>query len=87
MLKTFICVPNPSFTRHFTWNWQKFIETDVHAEGLSLEMPIYVVNEGHEPSFFTRFFVWDSSKANVRTLPFLTHTNTLKHLHWHQIET
>lgn len=43
----------------------KFIEKDVLTEGLSLEMPIYVVAEGHEPSYFTRFFEWDSSKANM----------------------
>lgn len=55
-----------SLTNHFTRNWQKFLETDVLSEELSLETPIYVVTEGHEPTFFTRFFEWDSSKANVR---------------------
>ncbi|KAK9280361.1 hypothetical protein L1049_014050 [Liquidambar formosana] len=43
----------------------KFIEADILAEGLSLETPIYVVTEGYEPPFFTRFFVWDSLKANM----------------------
>ncbi|XP_057955773.1 villin-1 isoform X3 [Malania oleifera] len=43
----------------------KFLETDILVEGLSLETPIYVVTEGHEPPFFTRFFAWDSSKANM----------------------
>ncbi|KAJ1384205.1 Villin/Gelsolin [Sesbania bispinosa] len=43
----------------------KFLEMDVLVEGLSLEMPIYVVTEGHEPPFFTRFFSWDHSKANI----------------------
>lgn len=43
----------------------KFLEIDILVEGLSLETPIYVVTEGHEPTFFTRFFEWDSSKANM----------------------
>ncbi|KAM1697997.1 hypothetical protein ACFX14_029174 [Malus domestica] len=43
----------------------KFLETDVLVEGLSLETPIYVVGEGHEPPFFTRFFEWDPSKSNM----------------------
>lgn len=68
-VKTFICVPKPFLTCHCTWIWQKFIEKDVLTEGLSLEMPIYVVAEGQEPSYFTRFFEWDSSKANVRKFP------------------
>lgn len=48
---------------------QKFLEMDVLVEGLSLEIPIYVITEGHEPPFFTRFFSWDHSKANVSLLP------------------
>uniref|UniRef100_A0A5B7BTK7 Putative villin-1 isoform X1 n=1 Tax=Davidia involucrata TaxID=16924 RepID=A0A5B7BTK7_DAVIN len=43
----------------------KFLEKDILVEGLSLETPIYVVTEGYEPPFFTRFFEWDSSKANM----------------------
>ncbi|XP_050367223.1 villin-1 isoform X2 [Argentina anserina] len=43
----------------------KFLETDVLVEGLSLEAPIYVVSEGHEPPFFTRFFEWDFSRSNM----------------------
>ncbi|XP_008220688.1 PREDICTED: villin-1 [Prunus mume] len=43
----------------------KFLETDVLVEGLSLETPIYVISEGHEPPFFTHFFEWDSSKSNM----------------------
>ncbi|XP_077238711.1 villin-like 1 [Tasmannia lanceolata] len=42
---------------------KKYLEADILLEGLSLETAIYVVTEGHEPSFFTRFFAWDSSKA------------------------
>lgn len=44
---------------------QKFLVTVHLIEGLSLETPIYVVTEGQEPPFFTRFFEWDSSKANM----------------------
>ncbi|XP_042492503.1 villin-1 isoform X2 [Macadamia integrifolia] len=43
----------------------KFLEMDILVEGLSLKTPIYVVSEGYEPSFFTRFFHWDSSKARM----------------------
>ncbi|XP_054792642.1 villin-1 isoform X2 [Prosopis cineraria] len=43
----------------------RFIEMDILVEGLSLETPIYVVTEGHEPPLFTRFFAWDCSKANM----------------------
>ncbi|PKI31867.1 hypothetical protein CRG98_047753, partial [Punica granatum] len=43
----------------------KYLEKDVLVKGLSLDTPIYVVTEGHEPQFFTRFFSWDPSKANL----------------------
>ncbi|XP_059660858.1 villin-1 isoform X2 [Cornus florida] len=43
----------------------KFLEKDILVEGLSLETPVYVVTEGYEPPFFTRFFEWDFSKANM----------------------
>ncbi|XVF05346.1 hypothetical protein REPUB_Repub05bG0164200 [Reevesia pubescens] len=43
----------------------KFLETDILEEELSLETPIYVIREGHEPPFFTCFFEWDPSKANM----------------------
>ncbi|CAI0555837.1 unnamed protein product [Linum tenue] len=39
-----------------------FIENDFLLEKLSHETPIYVVIEGSEPTFFTRFFTWDSAK-------------------------
>ncbi|MFS8022362.1 putative villin headpiece, villin/Gelsolin, ADF-H/Gelsolin-like domain superfamily [Helianthus anomalus] len=42
-----------------------FLEKDVLGECLSVDTPIYVVTEGHEPPFFTRFFYWDASKANM----------------------
>ncbi|KAL9371554.1 hypothetical protein Peur_036694 [Populus x canadensis] len=43
----------------------KFLQTDPLVEGLSSETPIYVITEGREPLFFTRFFEWDSSKGNM----------------------
>jgi len=42
---------------------------DVLVEGLSMNIPIYIVTEGHEPPFFTRFFSWDHSNENVSLLP------------------
>ncbi|KAL0798285.1 hypothetical protein Bca101_053459 [Brassica carinata] len=43
---------------------EKFIEKDSLLEKLSPEAPIYVIMEGGEPSFFSRFFTsWDSSKS------------------------
>ncbi|KAL0687320.1 hypothetical protein Bca4012_086997 [Brassica carinata] len=45
---------------------EKFIEKDSLLEKLSPEAPIYVIMEGGEPSFFTRFFTsWDSSKSSM----------------------
>lgn len=34
-------------------------------ENISKETPLFVMTEGCEPSFFTRFFKWDSAKALV----------------------
>ncbi|KAK1290065.1 Villin-4 [Acorus calamus] len=42
---------------------EKFLEHDFLLENLSRETPIYVVMEGSEPPFFTRFFTWDSAKS------------------------
>ncbi|KAI3524188.1 hypothetical protein L1887_02840 [Cichorium endivia] len=42
---------------------QKFLERDVRLEKLSLQTPIYIISEGSEPPFFTRFFKWDSKKT------------------------
>ncbi|XP_057545488.1 villin-4-like [Amaranthus tricolor] len=41
---------------------EKFVERDFLLEKLSPKVPIYVVMEGSEPPFFTRFFTWDSAK-------------------------
>ncbi|CAN8285439.1 unnamed protein product [Cochlearia groenlandica] len=43
----------------------KFLEMDVLEEGLAMMTPIYVVTEGQEPPFFTRFFEWVPEKANM----------------------
>ncbi|XP_022135032.1 villin-4-like isoform X2 [Momordica charantia] len=42
---------------------EKFLEIDFLLEKLSREAPIYIVMEGNEPPFFTRFFSWDSAKS------------------------
>ncbi|CAN6812584.1 unnamed protein product [Brassica oleracea] len=42
---------------------EKFLEHDFLLENLASETPIYIVTEGNEPPFFTRFFTWDSSKS------------------------
>ena len=47
---------------------QKFLEIDFFHEKLSRETPIYIVMEGSEPPFFTRFFSWDSAKSDVRII-------------------
>ncbi|XP_024003732.1 villin-1 [Eutrema salsugineum] len=43
----------------------KFLEMDILEEGLTVMTPLYVVTEGHEPPFFTRFFEWVPEKANM----------------------
>jgi gelsolin len=42
---------------------QKFIELDFLMENRSHDTPIFVVMEGSEPPFFTRFFKWDATKS------------------------
>ncbi|OMO97015.1 Villin headpiece [Corchorus capsularis] len=44
---------------------QKFLEHDFLLENLSREAPIFIVMEGSEPPFFTRFFSWDSAKSTM----------------------
>ncbi|CAJ1975880.1 unnamed protein product [Sphenostylis stenocarpa] len=44
---------------------EKFLEHDFLLEKLSRVAPIYVVMEGSEPPFFTRFFKWDSAKSTM----------------------
>lgn len=43
----------------------EFLKKDCLGECLSMDTPTYVITEGHEPPFFTRFFEWDASKANM----------------------
>ncbi|KAF7838016.1 villin-4 [Senna tora] len=42
---------------------EKFLEHDFLLEKVSRETPIYIVMEGSEPPFFTRFFAWESAKS------------------------
>ncbi|KAI4306619.1 hypothetical protein L6164_029880 [Bauhinia variegata] len=56
----------------------KFIEMDVLVEDLSLDIPIYIVTEGHEPLFFTRFFAWDHSKVHFHGNSFERKLSILK---------
>ncbi|KAI4969901.1 hypothetical protein ZWY2020_000815 [Hordeum vulgare] len=43
---------------------ENFLELDILMENLSKETPLYVITEGSEPQFFTRFFfTWDSAKS------------------------
>lgn len=42
---------------------QSYIELASCLEGLSPKVPLYKVNEGTEPSFFTTYFSWDNTKA------------------------
>ncbi|KAG5225743.1 villin [Salix suchowensis] len=44
---------------------EKFLENDFLLKKSSCETPIYIVMEGSEPPFFTRFFTWDSAKSSM----------------------
>ncbi|KAE8710363.1 Villin-4 [Hibiscus syriacus] len=57
----------------------KFIEHDFLFEKLSRETPIYVVMEGSEPPFFTRFFTWDAAKSNMHGNSFQRKLDIMKH--------
>ncbi|GAU35238.1 hypothetical protein TSUD_205140 [Trifolium subterraneum] len=41
---------------------EKFLEHDFLLKTISPLTPMYIVMEGNEPPFFTRFFKWDSAK-------------------------
>ncbi|KAH6772256.1 villin 4 [Perilla frutescens var. frutescens] len=58
---------------------EKFLERDCLHEKLSLQAPIYIVMEGGEPPFFTRFFSWDSSKSSMHGNSFQRKLAILKH--------
>ncbi|XP_042444240.1 villin-5-like isoform X1 [Zingiber officinale] len=50
---------------------EKFIEQDYLLQNISPETPLYIIMEGSEPQFFTRFFSWDSSKTAIHGNSFL----------------
>ncbi|KAL8152533.1 hypothetical protein V2J09_010293 [Rumex salicifolius] len=58
---------------------EKFLERDILLEKLSLEAAIYVVMEGSEPLFFTRFFTWDSTKSMMHGNSFQRKLAIVKH--------
>ncbi|PKI53561.1 hypothetical protein CRG98_026011 [Punica granatum] len=58
---------------------EKFLERDFLLENLSREAPIYVVSEGSEPPFFTRFFTWDSAKSAMHGNSFQRKLTIVKH--------
>jgi len=47
---------------------QKYIDLAGSLEGLHPKVPIYKINEGNEPCFFTTYFSWDATKAIVSDL-------------------
>ncbi|TYJ02658.1 hypothetical protein E1A91_A13G245000v1 [Gossypium mustelinum] len=58
---------------------EKFLKQDFLFENLSCETPIYIVMEGSEPPFFTRFFTWDSAKSNMHGNSFQRKLTIMKH--------
>ncbi|KAB5552656.1 hypothetical protein DKX38_009967 [Salix brachista] len=58
---------------------EKFLEHDFLLEKLSSETPIYIVMEGSEPPFFTRFFTWDSAKSLMQGNSFQRKLAIVKH--------
>ncbi|CAL9231993.1 unnamed protein product [Arabidopsis halleri] len=42
---------------------QEYIDLAGSLEGLSPNVPLYKMNEGNEPCFFTTYFCWDPTKA------------------------
>ncbi|GFP82043.1 villin-4 [Phtheirospermum japonicum] len=58
---------------------EKFLEHDFLLEKLSNQAPIYVIMEGSEPAFFTRFFTWDSTKSSMHGNSFQRKLAILKH--------
>ncbi|KAK4767193.1 hypothetical protein SAY86_014943 [Trapa natans] len=45
---------------------QKYINLAASLDNLAPNVPLYKVNEGNEPCFFTAYFSWDSTKAIVQ---------------------
>ncbi|TQE03638.1 hypothetical protein C1H46_010769 [Malus baccata] len=57
---------------------EKFLEHDFFMEQLSHEASIYIIMEGSEPPFFTRFFTWDSAKSSMHGNSFQRKLTILK---------
>ncbi|XP_071696835.1 villin-4-like [Rutidosis leptorrhynchoides] len=57
---------------------EKFLKHDFLLENLSLETPLYIISEGSEPQFFTRFFTWDSNKSAMHGNSFQRKLSLLK---------
>ncbi|KAK8649796.1 hypothetical protein V6N13_139452 [Hibiscus sabdariffa] len=58
---------------------EKFLEHDFLLEKPSRETPIFIVMEGSEPPFFTRFFTWNSAKSNMHGNSFQRKLAIIKH--------
>ncbi|KAK9931674.1 hypothetical protein M0R45_018943 [Rubus argutus] len=58
---------------------EKFLEHDFLMEKLSNEAPIYIIMEGSEPPFFTRFFAWDSAKSSMHGNSYQRKLTIVKH--------
>ncbi|KAK4785089.1 hypothetical protein SAY86_001778 [Trapa natans] len=58
---------------------EKFLEHDFLLEKLSPDTPIYVIAEGSEPPFFTRFFTWDPAKSALHGNSFQRKLTMVKH--------
>ncbi|CAA0837346.1 Villin-4 [Striga hermonthica] len=58
---------------------EEFLERDFLLSKLSKEAPIYVIMEGNEPAFFTRFFTWDPTKSSIHGNSFERKLAVLKH--------
>lgn len=58
---------------------EKFVERDFLLEKLSRHAPIYIIMEGSEPTFFTRFFTWDSTKSAMHGNSFERKLAIVKH--------
>ncbi|KAH9616002.1 hypothetical protein KSS87_005802 [Heliosperma pusillum] len=57
---------------------EKFVERDFLLKKISPKVPIYVIMEGNEPLFFTRFFTWDSAKTGIHGNSFQRKLASLK---------
>ncbi|XP_042001332.1 villin-4-like [Salvia splendens] len=58
---------------------EKFLERDILGEKISKQAPIYIITEGNEPAFFTRFFNWDSRKCAMHGNSFQRRMAIIKH--------